>query len=193
MEHVVGHLEGVGEGRALVRDPEQVLVRDDDQRVDEFLQLLHAGLGEAHAVRAFEMERLGDDADGEDAGLARRPGDDRRGAGAGAAAHAGGDEHHVGAVERLHDLLDRLFGGGAADIGPRAGAEAARRADAELDAALGERLRHRLRVGVADQELAADEVGADHVVDGVAAGAADADHADARLQLVVFPGNAQIQ
>ena len=81
------------------------------------------------------------------------------------------------------DLLQRLFGGGAADLGPRAGAEALGDGDAELDAAVGERLRQRLRVGVGDDELDALQVGADHVVDGVAAGAADADDGDPRLQL----------
>ena len=48
---------------------------------------------------ALEVEGLGDDADGQDAALARHAGDHRRGAGAGAAAHAGGDEDHVRAVE----------------------------------------------------------------------------------------------
>jgi hypothetical protein len=43
----------------------------------------------------FEVERLGDHADGEDAELLGRLGDHGRGAGAGAAAHAGGDEDHV--------------------------------------------------------------------------------------------------
>ena len=71
VQHLVGHLEGVGEGRLLVGDPEQVLVRDDDQRVDVLLQLLDARFGELHAVRALEVERLGDDADGQDALLAR--------------------------------------------------------------------------------------------------------------------------
>jgi hypothetical protein len=42
VQHVVGHLERLGEGRALIGQPEQVLVRDDDQRVDELLQLLDA-------------------------------------------------------------------------------------------------------------------------------------------------------
>src|SRR6185437_4468113 len=85
-----------------------------------------------------------------------------------------------------------LLGRRPADIGARAGAEATRHADAELDAPLGEVLRHRLRVRIADEELAADEVGADHVVDGVAAGAADADHSDPRLQRLLVPGNAEI-
>ena len=70
MQHLVGHLEGVGEGRALVGDAEQVLVRDDDQRIDELLQLLDAGLGDAHAVAALEVEGLGHHADGQDALLA---------------------------------------------------------------------------------------------------------------------------
>ena len=123
IEHLVGHREGVGEGGLLVGDPEQVLVRDDDQRVDALLQLVDAGLGDAHAALALEVERLGDDADGEDAELARRAGDHRRGAGAGAAAHAGGDEHHVRAGQMIADLVDHLLGGGAADLRLRAGAE----------------------------------------------------------------------
>ena len=96
---------------------------------------------ERDAARALEGERLGDDADGQDALVAGGLGDDRRSAGAGAAAHAGGDEAHVRAVERLVDLLERLFRGGAADLGPRAGAEALRDLEAELDAAVGTRNR----------------------------------------------------
>ena len=46
---------------------------NDDQRVDALLQLDDAGFGEPHAALAFEVERLGDDADREDAELARRP------------------------------------------------------------------------------------------------------------------------
>jgi hypothetical protein len=77
-----------------------------------------------HAALTFEVERLGDHADGEDA-LVRVPrGDNRGGTGAGAAAHAGGDEAHVGAVEMIDDLIDALFGGRAADFRLRTGAEA---------------------------------------------------------------------
>ena len=50
IEHLVGHREGVGEGGLLVGDAEQVLVRDDDQRVDGLLQLGDAGFGDAHAA-----------------------------------------------------------------------------------------------------------------------------------------------
>ena len=145
---------------------------------------LMPALGDAHAADALELERLGDDADGEDALLARGPRDDRRGAGAGAAAHAGGDEHHVRAVEVIADLVDRLFGGGAADLRLRAGAETLGDGDAHLDEPLGLGRGQRLGVGVGDHELAALQPGADHVVDRVAAGAADAEHGDLRLQFL---------
>ena len=151
-----------------------------------------AGFGDAHAVDALELERLGDDADRQDARFAGGAGDDRSRAGAGAAAHPGGDEHHVRALHRFEDVVDRLLGGGASDIGPRAGAEPAGHADAELDLARRRRQLQRLRVGVADDELAADQVRPDHVVDRVAAGAADPDDGDARLQLLLVLRDAEI-
>ena len=55
-----------------------------------------------------------------------------RGAGAGAAAHARGDEQHVGAVDQLGDAVAVLVRRVAADLGPRACAEPARQAAAEL-------------------------------------------------------------
>ena len=66
-------------------------------------------LGQPHAAVAFEVERLGDDADRQDALVAGRLGDDRRSTRARAAAHAGGDEAHVRAVEVIDDLVDRTL------------------------------------------------------------------------------------
>ena len=122
-------------------------------------------------------------ADRQDAEFLGGAGDHRCGAGAGAAAHAGGDEHHVRAGDRGADLLDGFLGRGLADLGLGAGAEAFGEVDAELNAVLGARGGERLRVGVGDDELDAVEAGRDHVVDGIAAGAADADDGDARLQV----------
>jgi hypothetical protein len=79
------------------------------------------GVGEPHAALALEVERLGDHPDREDAQFACDARHHRRGAGSGAAAHARGDEHHVSAGQVVADLVDHLFGGGAADIGLRAG------------------------------------------------------------------------
>ena len=162
-----------------------------EQRVDAFLQLGDAAFGDAHAPLAFEMERLGDDADGEDAGLLRGPGDHRCGAGAGAAAHAGGDEHHVRAGQMIANFVDHFLRCGAADVGLRTGAEPFGHLHAHLDDALGLRHGERLRVGVRHDEIDALETGADHVVDRIAAGAADAEHGDARLQLTDV-GNFQV-
>ena len=36
-QHVVSHGEGIGKGGLLVGDAEQILVRDDEQRIDVFL------------------------------------------------------------------------------------------------------------------------------------------------------------
>jgi hypothetical protein len=144
-----------------------------------------ASAGAAAAI-ALEAERLGDDADGQDAAVARRLGDDRRGAGAGAAAHAGGDEAHVGAVERRLDLGDRLLGGGLADLRPRAGAEALRDLQAELDLAVRQAWFSACASVLATMKSTPCTSDCDHVGDGVAARAADADDADPWAELLHF-------
>ena len=195
IEDVVRHLEGVGEGSALVGDAEKVLVGDDDQGVDELLELCEAGFGDARALGTFEGEGQGDHADREDALFARHLGDDRRGAGARAAAQAGGDEDHVVGADPLADLVDRLLGGGTHDLGARPGPEAAGGGDAELNAVLGARCRERLGVGIGRQEVDSLEVRGEHVVDGIAARAADADHGDARpgSAVVAVRGSLQVE
>ena len=81
----------------------------------------------------------------------------------------------------IADLVDHLFGRGAADFGLRAGAEAFGDLRAHLDDALGLGHGERLRVGIGDDEVDALQAGRDHVVDRIAAGAADAEHGDARF------------
>jgi hypothetical protein len=54
----------------------------------------------------------------------------------------------------------------------------------EALAGAGSALLQRLVVGVGDDELAALEMVLDHVVDGVAAGTADADHRDPGSEVV---------
>ena len=86
----------------------------------------------------------------------------------------------------VREFIDRLFGGGAADLGPRACAEALRDLEAELDAAIRQRSVERLGVRVGDDEVDALDVRAHHVRDCVAARAANADDADPRTKLVDF-------
>src|SRR3546814_3787231 len=88
------------------------------------------------------------------------------------------------AVERLFDLRDAFLGSRAADLGPRARAQSLGDLRPQLDTPFGRRSVERLRVGVGDDEIDALDARRDHVCDGIAARAADADHRDARLQLV---------
>ena len=140
------------------------------------------------AAAALEAERLGDDADGQRADLAGEAGDDRGGAGAGAAAGAGGDEDHVGALQQALDLVLLLEGGAVADLGVGAGAEAARLLVADVDGDVGDAELQRLKVGVDRHELDPGDAGVDHPVDGVDAGAADADDFDHRLVRLAAAG-----
>ncbi len=90
----------------------------------------------------------------------------------------GGDEDHVGTRQGLLDLLGVVLGGTTADLGVRAGAEAAGdlAADVELDVGVAEE--QCLRVGVDRDELDPTEAELDHPVDGVDAAAADTDDLD---------------
>ena len=192
MKYRVGHVEGVGERRALVGKPEQVLVRDHDQRINKTLHLGDSGLGLRHAALPFEIEWLGDDANGQDAALARRSGDHRCRASAGATTHAGSYEDHVAVGKLAHHRFNALLGGGAADIRLGSGTKSLRNCAAKLDFPAGQRMGKRLPIGVRDKEIDSIEVGVDHVVDGIAASAANTDNGDARTQFLHCLWNGQI-
>ena len=180
-EDVVGLAERLADRLAALDDVEQLLVRDDDQRVDLVPQPLDPVQGLLHPPRALELEGLGDDADGERADLLLGDlGDHRRGTGTGATALAGGDEDHVGALQRLLDVVAALGGGAGADLGVAARPEAAGQllADRELD--VGFAGAQRLGIGVDGEELDALEPGVDHPRDRVGAAAAGADDLDHR-------------
>ncbi len=158
-------------------------IRDDQQRINHLLKLGNTGFSGAHTALTFKVERLGDDADGQDAHLAGGCGDDRRCTGAGAAAHTCGDEHHVGAREVILDFVDDLLRSGSAHIGLRPGAEALGDLRAHLHDAFSLRHGEGLCIGVSDDEVHPLKAGGDHVVDGIAARAADTENGDTRLQL----------
>ncbi len=105
---------------------------------------------------------------------------DGRRAGAGAAAHAGGDEDHVGALDQTRDQVTVFLGRLPPDGGIAAGAEAASELRPDREHLVGARLLERLGIGVDGVELDAGEARLDHAVDGIAAGAADAQHLDLR-------------
>jgi hypothetical protein len=182
-QNLVRQRERIGKRGLLVRHPEQVLVRNDEQGIDDFLQLEDAGLRHLHPAHTLEVERLGHHAHRQDTEFLRATRHHRRRAGAGAATHAGGDEHHVRALQMVADFVDHLFGGGAAHFRLGAGTEPLGDLHAHLNDAFRFGHRQGLGVGIGDHELAALQPAGDHVVDGVAAGAAGPEHGNPWLQL----------
>ena len=106
--------------------------------------------------------------------------------------HAGGDEDHVGGLEMLDQIVDRFLGSGAADVGPGPRTKPVGDVEAELKPPLAQRLRQRLAIRVGHKEFDPLQLGVDHVVHGIAAGAPDADDRDARFQDRVRSGHAEI-
>ena len=193
MKNIVGHAEGISEGRVFVADPEQVLVRNHDQRVDKVLQFLDAFLGQGGPVASFELERLGHNANSQDALFARCAGDDRCGPGTRATAHTGGDEGHVAALQVIDDLIERLFGSGASDVRACAGTQTIGDIGTQLNATFGRVHRQRLGIRVGNNEFDAFEVRGDHVVDRVRTGTANTHHDDTRLQLGLRGGSCEVK
>jgi hypothetical protein len=183
VQHVVGGRVGVEQRDVLAEHVDQLVVGDHDQRVDLLGEFLDAGVGDALAL-AFEAERPRDDGNRENAHRLRNVRDDGRRTGARAAAHAGGDEEHVGAGDHFGDAVAVLHRRVAADLGLGARAEAARERGPELQLRTRGRALERLRVGVGADELHAREPAVDHVLDGIAAAAADADDLDDRSVFV---------
>jgi hypothetical protein len=98
------------------------------------------------------------------------------------AAHAGGDKYHVSAGQVVADLVEHLFGSGAADVGLRTRAETPRGRHTHLDDALRPRGGQGLGICVGYDEIDAMESSINHVVDGVTARATDTENVDPRPQ-----------
>ena len=176
-QHVVGGAESGANGYAFAQRGEQFVVGHHDQRIDVAFEVFDAFLGDGGAA-AFVFEGAGNHGHGQDAEFFGHFGDNRSGAGAGAAAHTGGDEQHIGAADQFGNRFAVFQRGVAADFGIGAGTQAAGQVDAELDFVFRQIALQRLGIGVgADVFDALDRI-FDHVVDGVAAAAADADDFD---------------
>ena len=160
----------------------QLVVRDDDQRVDVLAELLDAGLRDRLPL-ALERERPRHDRDGQDAELFAIS------AMTGAAPvpvppPMPAVMNSMSAPSISSAMRSRSSIAASRPIsGLRAGAEAARERRAELQLRARGRALERLRVGVRADELDAGKPVRDHVLDRVAAAAADADDLDDRAVL----------
>ena len=183
VKHLVGHLERILPGGALIGHTEQVLIGDNDQSVNVLLQLLDPLIGGTSPTDTFEPERLGHHADGQDVSFPRHARNDGRRASPGATAHAGGDEHHMGAIQMPVQLIRGFFRGGAPDFRLRARPQPLRNMRTQLNPPIRSAVHQLLRIGVGDNEIHALQIERDHVVDGIRAAATHPDHRDSRREV----------
>ena len=175
VEHVVRGGKAVGHKRRAAHFVLELVIENDDQAVDLLIELDNAFFGVSHSARALIEEGLGDNADRQDPHAAGDPGDDGGGSGAGAAAHACGDEKQIGSFKRLADCVRRLLRGRSADLGLGAGSKpGGSKRDQDVRVGLVENLL--VRVGGNEGDSAA--LTGDHVLDGIAAAATDANDFD---------------
>ena len=175
LQHVVGVGKGFVLGDVIAQHFQQLFVQHDDQRINVGFQLGQAVVGVLHAAATFPVERLGHHAHREDAHLLGHASDHRGCARARAAAHTSSDEQHVRAINGGADVFHGRFCGITAFVGLAASAQAAA---AELDDAVGRAAGQGLRVGVGANEFHALHAAGNHVLNGVAAATAHADHLD---------------
>ena len=141
------------------------------------LELGQAQLGHLHPARPLEVERLAHHRDRQDAQFLGHLGHDRCRASAGTAAETGSDEHHVRAAQAVGNPLAHLVGRLTAHLGLGTCAKAGL---AKLQQVGRTRPLQCLPVGIGDNELDVLHIAPDHVLNGIAAGAADPDHLDHR-------------
>ena len=191
IQDIIGQREGFGKCRVLIGQAEQVLVRNNDKRIDNFLKRLNAFFGLLHPLGTLELEGFGHNTNSQNAQLAGGLRDDRCRTGAGAAAHASGNKAHMRTRKVIHDLFDALFRCCGTDGGTRAGTQTFGDFQTHLDLGACTGLLQRLCVGIGDHELGPIEFLLDHVVDSVAARAAHTKYGDPWLQFFV-PGKRKI-
>ena len=117
LQHFVSKLERFLKCCVRVGDQEQILVWNNDQRINMLLQFDDTRFCGPHAARTFEHERLGYDTDRQNIHFARNLGDNRSSARSGAAAHTSRDKAHVATGKRHFHLLKRFFSRSAANFG----------------------------------------------------------------------------
>ena len=138
-------------------------------------QLRNALLSLRHAAAAFKMERLCNDADGENPHLLGKLCNHRRSAGAGAAAHACGDKNHIRAFERIRDHIMAFLRRALTHLRVRSSALAMGRFLADLDFMGSLGVIEHLPVRIHGDKFHTLYTGANHTVHGVAAASAYAD------------------
>src|SRR5881296_1503293 len=185
-QHIVRNLEGRIQRKT--RDEfKEFVIRDHDDGVGEVPELLEAVLGVLGPDRSLGPERKRADRDRQGARLLRQLREDRGATRAGAASETARDEDHVRPLDDGSEFVRRLAGRLLADLGERAGPEAARDPASEEELVRRPDDEEMLGVRVRGEELRPDDSGLDEPVDRVAAAASDADDLDVRPEACEDP------
>src|SRR5881296_617295 len=185
-QHIVRDLERRIQGQT--RDEfKEFVIRDHDDGVREVPELLEAILRILRPDGALGPERERADRDRQGARLLRQLREDRGAARPGAASETARDEDHVRALDDGSEFVRRLAGRLLADLGERAGPEAARDPASEEELVRRPDDEEMLGVRVRGEELRPDDSGLDEPVDRVAAAASDADDLDVRPEACEDP------
>lgn len=115
IQYVIGYGEGFGEGGFFVGQLEQVLVGNDDQCVDDFLQCFDVFGGLMYLFGVFELEGFCDDVDGQDVYFVGGLCDDWGCVCVGVVVYVGGDEVYMCVYQVIDDIFDGFFGGFCVD------------------------------------------------------------------------------
>ncbi len=156
----------------------QLFVRNRDQRIDRLGQFGYASIGDRHALAAFHLEWLRDHGHRQDAEFFGHLGNDGRGTRTRAAPHAGRNEKHVGTLDDFVNPVPVLHRCLPANFGIRSRAKSLGDIAADLQRNLHLCAFQGLRIGIGADEVDAFDSRLDHVFNGIAAAAADANHLD---------------
>ena len=177
-EHLVRNAERVRHGGVLGNDFADLFVRNDDDGIDVFPQILDALDRIVHAALALKFEGFRHDGNGQDLFILCDLGDHGRRARTRTAAHTRSNEQEIRSLDGARKLLLALFGSFSADLGLCACTEPLGALSADLDLRLCFVAGKDLCIGIDGDIFGARDAGFDHAVDGVVARAARADHAD---------------
>ena len=153
MQHLVSQLESLMESRLIIGNAEQILVWNDDQRVDIFLKLSDAGIRHAHTAGPFELEWTGHNSDRQNALLFRRTCNHWGRPRPRATAHTGRNEDHIGISQMIENLALALFSSSHANLRRCPCTQALGGIQTDLNAALCLRAGQSLRIGVCNHKL----------------------------------------
>ena len=180
MQDIICNFKCVLEADLLIRYILQALVRNNDQGVNIFLELINACVCLFHALLAFKTKRSGNNADSQNAHFPCDLCDNRCTAGTRAAAHACGNEHHIGTTQCLRDIILCFIHGALTDFRVAACAQTLCQLFANLDFRCGFGFRQSLSVCIDGNEFHPIQAVFNHSIYCVVAAAANTDYFNLR-------------